>query len=98
MLSARGYALQGFENVLGRSLPAGSLPPRTPGIEVAPSPPEELPAWVDVVVTGFASPDGQGVPSHESYPRELVESVMAAEGLRSPVHAGDPRANAVRRR
>jgi GNAT superfamily N-acetyltransferase len=29
------------------------------------------------VVTGFASPDAQGVPSHESYPRDLLESVMA---------------------
>ena len=44
---------------------------------MAPSPPEELPAWVDVVVTGFASPDSQGVPSHESFPRDLIEYVMA---------------------
>jgi ribosomal protein S18 acetylase RimI-like enzyme len=77
MLSARGYVLQGFENVLARSLPGGPLPPRAPGIEVSPSPPEELTAWVDVVVTGFASPDDQGVPSPESYPRDLVEVVMA---------------------
>ncbi|HEX9188784.1 MAG TPA: GNAT family N-acetyltransferase, partial [Vicinamibacteria bacterium] len=41
--------------------------------------------WIDVVVTGFATPDTQGVPSHESYPREQVEDVMAdmaaAEGF-----------------
>jgi len=29
------------------------------------------------VTTGFASPDDQGVPSHESYPRDLIEIVMA---------------------
>lgn len=75
--TARGYVLQGFENVLGRSLPAGPFPPRAAGIDVAPSPLEELPVWQDVVVTGFASPDDQGVPSHESYPRDLVDSVMA---------------------
>jgi ribosomal protein S18 acetylase RimI-like enzyme len=77
MLSARGYVVQGFENVLGRSLPAARFSPRPPGIEVAASALEELPAWVDVVVTGFASPDEQGVPSHESYPRDLIEAVMA---------------------
>jgi ribosomal protein S18 acetylase RimI-like enzyme len=85
MLSARGYVLQGFENVLGRSLPAGPLPPRAPGIDVAPSFLDELPVWIHVVTGGFASPDDQGVPSHESYPRDLVEVVMAdmasAEGF-----------------
>ncbi len=37
------------------------------------------------MVTGFASPDEQGVPSDESFPRELVERVMgdmaSAEGF-----------------
>jgi len=37
------------------------------------------------VVSGFASPDGQGVPSEESYPRDLVERVVgdmaSAEGF-----------------
>jgi hypothetical protein len=34
--------------------------PLAAGIDVAPSPFEELPVWQDVVVTGFASPDDQG--------------------------------------
>jgi GNAT superfamily N-acetyltransferase len=29
------------------------------------------------VITAFASPDREGVPSHESFPREELESVMA---------------------
>ena len=84
-LTGRGYRLRGFENVLGRSLPLD--PPSTRGgdIEVSLSPQEELATWLDVVVTGFANPDEQGLPSHESYPRGLLEDVMAgmaaAEGF-----------------
>ena len=85
MLTGRGYRLQGFENVLGRSLPAAPRAPLPEGVAVAPSPIEELGTWIEVVVTGFASPDAQGVVSGESYPRDLVESVMAdmasAEGF-----------------
>ncbi|MDC3962475.1 GNAT family N-acetyltransferase [Polyangium jinanense] len=75
-LTARGYVLQGFENVLGRSLPVEHEAPRAPSVEILPSPLSELSAWIDVVVTGFASPDAQGVPSHESFPRELIEGIM----------------------
>ncbi|HSD28547.1 MAG TPA: GNAT family N-acetyltransferase [Vicinamibacteria bacterium] len=76
LLTRRGYTLVGFENVLGRPLPAEL--PATPGngIEVSTSPREELTAWLDVVVTAFASPDAQGVPSHEQYPRETAEVVI----------------------
>jgi GNAT superfamily N-acetyltransferase len=85
MLTGRGYRLQGFENVLGRSLPAGPRAPLPRGITIASSALEELDVWIDVVTTGFASPDTQGVPSGESYPRELVERVMgdmvSAEGF-----------------
>jgi GNAT superfamily N-acetyltransferase len=85
VLTGRGYRLQGFENVLGRGLPASPLAPLPEGVAIAPSPVEDLGTWIDVVVTGFASPDVQGVPSEESYPRDLVESVMAdmasAEGF-----------------
>ena len=85
MLTGRGYRLEGFENVLGRSLPAGRVAPLSEGLAIALVPVEELGTWLDVVVTGFASPDEQGVVSGESYPRDLVESVMAdmasAEGF-----------------
>jgi GNAT superfamily N-acetyltransferase len=76
LLTRRGYTLQGFENVLGRRLPAARSP-LAPDLEISPSGPEELATWLDVVITGFAHPDTQGVPSPESYPRELLESVIA---------------------
>lgn len=87
-LTRRGYVLEGFENVLGRRLSRASR--RDPaadqdGILVERSGPEALAAWVDVMVTGFATPDSQGVPSHESFPREALERVIgdlaAADGF-----------------
>lgn len=83
LLSSRGYALVGFENVLGRSLPADV--PDVPGIAVARCGPADLDTWVDVVVTGFAAPDVEGVPSAESFPREALERAIgdmaAVEGF-----------------
>ena len=85
LLTRRGYTLENFENVLGRRLPTD--PPKAPpeGLVVSESPAEEGAVWLDLVITGFASPDLQGVPSHESFPREELESVMAdmaeAEGF-----------------
>ena len=84
LLTRRGYALVNFENVLGCRLPVPpSLPPE--GIAIAPSHESERAAWLDLVVRGFASPDQQGVPSHESFPRDELERVMdemaAAEGF-----------------
>ena len=79
VLTRRGYLLRGFENVLGRMLRDDELRPagtRTEGIEVATSALDELPIWLDVVVTGFATPDDQGVRSHESFPRETLEEVV----------------------
>ncbi len=51
LLTARGYRLVGFENVLGRRLPGPDLEALRQlggGIEVAPSEREELPVWLDV--------------------------------------------------
>jgi hypothetical protein len=77
LLTTRAYMLQGFENVLGLRLPAPVSVAAANGLEIASSAPEELADWLDVLVSGFASPDTQGVPSDESYPREILESVMA---------------------
>jgi GNAT superfamily N-acetyltransferase len=79
LLTARGYRLAGFENVLGRRLPAddlASMRARAESVEVAPSAADELPIWLDAVATGFANPDTQGVASHESFSRETMERVM----------------------
>jgi hypothetical protein len=86
VLTGRGYHLVGFENVLGRHLPADVPRAIADGIDVAPSGLDELETWLDVVATGFANPDSQGVASHESFSRETVERVMsdlaAASSLR----------------
>jgi GNAT superfamily N-acetyltransferase len=72
-LTGRGYRLVAFENVLGRSLDGNATVPDTAEIEVRLSDVDELDAWLDVVVTGFAHPDEQGVATHEDFPREIVE-------------------------
>lgn len=72
LLGARGYRVVAFEDVLGCAL--GATPEPVPeGIEVRPASEHELDAWVDVVVEGFAHPDGEGVPSPEEFPRDVVD-------------------------
>jgi hypothetical protein len=55
-------------------------------VEVSPSGRDELALWLDVVVTGFAHADEQGVQSHETFPREALERVIgdmaSVEGVR----------------
>jgi GNAT superfamily N-acetyltransferase len=75
-LTRRGYVLENFENVLGRRLLPGGPASVADGIVIEPSGPEAFAAWLDVVVTGFANPDAQGVPSHELFPREALERVI----------------------
>ncbi len=90
-LTARGYQLESFENVLGRALTgnAGRVTPA--GIEVRPSGAEESEAWLDVVAEGSVHPDDQGVPWHEDFPRELI-----IEAERDSVEAGNVRYAALR--
>jgi GNAT superfamily N-acetyltransferase len=82
LLTDRGYQLVGFENVLGRSLQSEPQPQASAGVEVHRS--TDIDAWVEVVVDGFAHPDGVGVSSHEDFPRDIIARVerdMAAAGL-----------------
>lgn len=71
-LGDRGYRVVAFEDVLGREL-GGACDPAPVGVEVRPAADDELDAWVDVVVEGFAHPDGEGVPSPEEFPRAVVD-------------------------
>lgn len=77
-LSRRGYVLQGFENVLGRRL--GPADAQTPAgfadFDVRLVEPGDLDAWIDVSITGFASPDLQGVPAEPLPPREALEGTL----------------------
>jgi len=72
LLTESGYRLVGFENVLGLAIHDNLERVRTPGIEVRLSGEDEFGAWVDVVSEGFAHPDEEGVPSHESFSRAVI--------------------------
>ncbi|MFI7667969.1 GNAT family N-acetyltransferase [Nocardia sp. NPDC049526] len=72
-LTRRGYVLFGFENVLGLRLQPGRQPQLAEDIEIRDVGHDEFETWVNVVVDGFATPDIQGVASHEEFPREAIE-------------------------
>lgn len=76
MLTGRGYQLVGFENVLGRVLTPDEPYPTGIDAVISTSGPEELPVWLDTVVTGFAAADTQGVASHEEFPRDALEQAI----------------------
>ncbi|MCE3551788.1 GNAT family N-acetyltransferase [Pseudonocardia sp. RS11V-5] len=73
LLTTRGYRLESFENVLGRTLDGHAGAPAPPGIEVRRSGDDEFEAWLSVVADSVARPDVQGVPWHEEFPRETYE-------------------------
>jgi hypothetical protein len=82
LLTARGYRLEAFENVLG--LAPGLERAAPAGIEVRSSGELELDSWIDVIVDAVAHPDPQGLPWHEEFPREILENAerdSASAGL-----------------
>lgn len=86
MLTGRGYRLVAFENVLGKLLDASATPRDVEGVEIRLSGEDELDDWLEVVTTGFAHPDEQGVATHEDFPREIVERAerdLVAAGART---------------
>jgi GNAT superfamily N-acetyltransferase len=91
LLTARGYQLESFENVLGRALSADTERVTPPGVEVRPSGEDEFETWLDAVAEGSVHPDTQGVPWHEEFPREMI---IAAE--RDSAAAGGMRYAALR--
>jgi len=86
LLTGRGYRLVSFENVLGRALDGDPGPVTPPGVQIRRSGEDELGSWLDVVVDAVAHPDTQGVPTHEEFPREVIEraerDMVAAGALR----------------
>ena len=91
VLTARGYQLESFENVLGCALTDQPAPILPAGVVVRPSLDAESSTWLDVVADAVAHPDTQGVPWHEDFPREVV---IAAE--RDMAEAGVVRYTALR--
>lgn len=82
LLTRRGYVLMNFENVLGRQPTSHISSDHRDGaprdeLTVEVCGPDQFAEWLDVVVTGFESPDELGVQSHESFARADLERVFA---------------------
>ena len=73
-LTARGYRLQGFENVLGLALASRPAAPQT-SVTVETVREGDDSSWLETLITGFAHPDGTGVTS-EVVPRDALAPVM----------------------
>lgn len=78
-LTRRGYAVTGYEQVLGLRLPA-DLPEIAQGItiEIADKNGDgaQNASWIDAAVTGFLTPDEQGAAAHESFDRGPLEAIF----------------------
>lgn len=77
MLTRRGYRLVNHENVLGIDLvEVGDMAVGDRSTEMEACDASRLSEWLDVIVTGFASPDDVGVASHEHFERADLERVL----------------------
>ena len=75
-LTERGYLLQGFEDVLGRTIAPGDVNPFIDdAIQIAAMKPDDA-RWVDVLVTSFSNPDQQGVPAAALPPGDALERAL----------------------
>lgn len=86
LLTARGYRLAGFENVLGLALAEWRADDRPSEVTVAGATDGESGAWMRAVIDGFLHPDVfDGPPSHESFGAQALERVygdtIAAHGF-----------------
>jgi GNAT superfamily N-acetyltransferase len=77
-LGPRGYALAGFENVLGLALSAATPSPSlSASITIVECEVDDDARWLDTVVTGFAAPDDvQAQAAGQDYPRDAIERVF----------------------
>jgi ribosomal protein S18 acetylase RimI-like enzyme len=75
VLARRGYELSGYEHVLSSTLDATR--PTDSDVDVRRAYPDELDAWVDVMVNGFSEPDGSApTASHDDFERTTLERVF----------------------
>jgi GNAT superfamily N-acetyltransferase len=73
MLTARGYHLVGFENVLALRLTA-AMPGPLSEVDVALVGSADAPVWRNTVTSGFLHPDVfDGPPSHESFDSAVLD-------------------------
>lgn len=86
MLTRRGYALVGFEDVLGQPLAPATTEEEAGVIEIGEA--RDLAAWGRLVCAGFSRPDlgAEGGHPHESFEQAALERVLlrfsAAPGVR----------------
>ena len=90
-LTTRDYRLESFENVLGVALADGYDVVVPDGVEIRASGDDEFESWLEVMADAVATPDTQGVPWREEFPRDTY---LAAE--RDAVSTGIARYAAVR--
>jgi hypothetical protein len=76
LLTARGYRLESFENVLGRSLGGTEAPVPLPGVDIDSSGDDEYDTWLAVMADAAAHADTEGVPWHEEFPRAIYMQAM----------------------
>ena len=91
VLSDRGYRLESFENVLGRTLDDTESPVSLADVVVRRSPDEELDEWIATMADAAAHADTQGLAWHEEFPRAIYEDAM-----RDATRAGVRRYAAIR--
>ncbi len=70
-----GHAVDGLD-ALGGPTGAGQKAQTTADPIVRELDTDDLGVWIDVVVAGFAEPESQAVPPHESFPREALHLVI----------------------
>src|SRR5688572_7081782 len=75
-LSARGYRLHGFENVLGRPLLDLPQEAAASSIAVEVLPEADWRTWMDIAIEAFANMDGTGSVADDALSREELERVM----------------------
>jgi ribosomal protein S18 acetylase RimI-like enzyme len=80
-LTARGYQLVGFENVLGLQLDDAAVARLQRGLDASTQVeevhPDEIDTFVDVVSEGFSHPDTfDGPAAHESFAKETIRAVL----------------------
>jgi hypothetical protein len=91
LLTARGYRLESFENILGRSLGEDAAPLSLPDVDIRRSWDDEFDTWLAVMADAAAHADIDGLPWHEEFPRAIYE-----EAMRDAAGAGVRRYAAVR--
>lgn len=76
-LTARGYVLVGFENILGLPLAPSARFEPVPGVDVLRASDDESSSWLEAVATGFMHPDEFDGPSMQPpIPRDVLDRVF----------------------